>query len=84
MIYFAGNESYELKYINDVTSAVKDSNNIDSKHHYVLSNSGLSIVTVTDLFDYLNRLSLQNVKTAKTGICTPLKSDTVTGLSQMQ
>lgn len=29
---------------------------------------------MTDLFTCLNRLSLQNLKTAKIGICTPLKS----------
>jgi len=49
---------------------------IYNKHYYVLLNSGLSSATVTDLFNYLDRLSLQNLKTAKIDICTPLKSDT--------
>jgi len=44
-----------------------------NKHYYVLSILALSIATVTDLFDYLDRLSLKNLKTAKIGICTPLK-----------
>jgi len=32
-----------------------------NKHYYVLSNSALSNATVTDLFAYLDRLSLQNL-----------------------
>jgi len=46
-----------------------------NRHCYVLSNSGLSNATVTDLFTYLGRLSLQNLKIAKIRICAPLKSD---------
>jgi len=40
------------------------SESIVNKHYYVLSNSGLSNATVT--FDYVYRLSLQDVKKRKT------------------
>jgi len=35
----------------------------NNQHNYTLLNSGLSIVTVTDLFAYIDRL--QTLKTAK-------------------